>query len=918
MNSRSHLFNPVIRTPQAVFTLLTMLLALSACSGGGGGSTPIANKPPSLNLVTSQTVVEDDLVTLSADGSTDSDGSITTIAWTQTSGTSVTLTNADTLTPTFTAPITDVQLTLVISVTLTDDDGDTADGSVTITVNPNVPPSANAGADMTYVEQHPVALDGSTSSDSDGTITSALWTQLSGPTVTLTNADTQTAGFTGPDITTDTTLEFSLKVTDNTGDFHEDTVIISLVPHVPPSLTSHYPCNGCRFYDSTLVLTGSASVSSYPASVAAPDSALTVTVTLGTTTVAATLSADGSWIAQDIPVDTTATTHAVTVTATDSYGAESSYVTDLAYRPTLTSAFIAPDSLDENIIYFFEDAHNLTHLTRFFRYRIDTDTFELLYDQTNWPDFVGQSFDITLDGNNNRVLIGNWSENALVSITLDGTAAPAFLTNASNGSGADLSLPRYFKVDADDNRAIVWNGGNSSLSSVDLATGNRSVLADNSGSFGTGTTLTSYNSMALHETSDISWLFTGPTILEVDLATGNRSVASTSGTIVSSPISSLYDASRDRIVQWSAGDQMVAVDAATYAGTTLSASGTSGVFIPWSRQVAHSLLSDQYLINGFSTSWYLNDTDSIISIDPDTGARSELVTDRLGTGPAVENPRNIVFDAASQAVYVLENNDQKLVKLDLATNVRTTISGFFKGSGPALATVVDLALDLANDRIYILQSTSLVAVEVTTGNRTIVSDAGTGTGPTFSSPTGAVIDATNNKIYITEDGLDAVVTIDLASGDRTILSDAGHAGEAFLEPTGLTLDATGNRLLVTDNGTGATTTLKLFSVDLASGDRTVISGGTTGSGTNLWGPQDVSLIDASLAVVAENGRVLLVDLDTGNRQTLADYYNGNNAMANLGRIAADSSKGIIYGWGLNSEALVQFDLNSGHMVIVSK
>ena len=57
----------------------------------------------------------------------------------------------------------------------------------------NSPPTANAGADRDVDEATFVALDGSQSSDSDGTIQSYVWNQIEGPVVTLNNGNTAIA-----------------------------------------------------------------------------------------------------------------------------------------------------------------------------------------------------------------------------------------------------------------------------------------------------------------------------------------------------------------------------------------------------------------------------------------------------------------------------------------------------------------------------------------------------------------------------------------------------------------------------------------------------------------------------------------------------------------------------------------------------
>lgn len=80
-------------------------------------------------------VPEKSAVTLTAVAA-DSDGEIRSYSWTQTSGTAVTLTGADTATISFTAPSVTENTALTFSLSVTDDDGDTGTGLGTVTVTP--------------------------------------------------------------------------------------------------------------------------------------------------------------------------------------------------------------------------------------------------------------------------------------------------------------------------------------------------------------------------------------------------------------------------------------------------------------------------------------------------------------------------------------------------------------------------------------------------------------------------------------------------------------------------------------------------------------------------------------------------------------------------------------------------------------
>jgi len=96
----------------------------------------------------------------------------------------------------------------------------------------NNPPVAQAGSIQTVVEQTTVILDGTGSTDSDGTIVAYEWTQLSGTTVVINNATQAQANFTAPVVANDTDLVFQLLVTDDDSATRTDTITITVQPAI--------------------------------------------------------------------------------------------------------------------------------------------------------------------------------------------------------------------------------------------------------------------------------------------------------------------------------------------------------------------------------------------------------------------------------------------------------------------------------------------------------------------------------------------------------------------------------------------------------------------------------------------------------------------------------------------------------------
>lgn len=91
----------------------------------------------------------------------------------------------------------------------------------------NTDPVSNAGADQTVGTNTLVTLDGSGSSDTDGTIEDYTWRQISGTSVSLSSTSVANPTFTSPN--TNGALVFGLTVTDDQGGTStEDTVTITV------------------------------------------------------------------------------------------------------------------------------------------------------------------------------------------------------------------------------------------------------------------------------------------------------------------------------------------------------------------------------------------------------------------------------------------------------------------------------------------------------------------------------------------------------------------------------------------------------------------------------------------------------------------------------------------------------------------
>jgi hypothetical protein len=186
----------------------------------------VANAPPVANAGPDQIGHRSTRVDLDGSGSTDIGGTIVSYLWTQTSGPAITLNNPNAALAWFTPTVLG---NYAFTLTVTDNDGAWDTDSTNVAVV-NRRPVANAGSDAGAFKNTSLTLNGSLSSDADGDTPSFAWTQVGGPGVTLTGADTDKPTFTP---TASGIYVFNLTVDDGFGGLDWDSVNITVTNRDP-------------------------------------------------------------------------------------------------------------------------------------------------------------------------------------------------------------------------------------------------------------------------------------------------------------------------------------------------------------------------------------------------------------------------------------------------------------------------------------------------------------------------------------------------------------------------------------------------------------------------------------------------------------------------------------------------------------
>jgi DNA-binding beta-propeller fold protein YncE len=489
-----------------------------------------------------------------------------------------------------------------------------------------------------------------------------------------------------------------------------------------------------------------------------------------------------------------------------------------------------------------------------------------------------------IDTVGNRTLVTDNVLDAVIAIDLDTGLRTILSDNSTPDNSNPFANPSGIAVDTANNRALVADpafGG--AVIAVDLDTGARTILSDNS-------------------IPDANNPFSVPVEITVDTANNRALVLDTT--------------------PFSPNQSIIAVDLTTGARTVLSSNSIPDNSNPFSfpRGIAIDTANNRALVTDTN---FFSGNISIIAVDLTTGARTVLSSNSI---PDNSNPFNmpwsIAVDAANSRALVLDQVGA-VIAVDLTTGARTVLSdNSTPDANNPFGAPWGIVVDAANSRALVTDSAdAVVTVSLATGARTVLSSNSTpDANNTFVAPRGIAIDSGYNQGLVTVGGLDAVMALDLDTGARSVLSDNStpDSNNPFTLPSNIAIDETNNRALVTDRALNA-----VIAVDLTTGARTVLSDNSIPDANNPFSMTwDIAIDETNnRALVTDQllNAVIAVDLTTGARTVLSDNStpDANNPFGAPWGIAIDTVDNRALVTDTNWGSVIAVDLTTGARTMLS-
>lgn len=441
------------------------------------------------------------------------------------------------------------------------------------------------------------------------------------------------------------------------------------------------------------------------------------------------------------------------------------------------------------------------------------------------------------------------------------------------------------EYDSGGNRLLTIHGDVGELFAIDPLTGDRMIVSGPT--VGSGPTLVDALLLVVMEPARRAVVLRGSgtvkRLIEVDLITGERKLLkqfqSGGSYWTTRGLARLPDTD---LLMYGADDKLLAVSISP--GSVLTVSWPElGLDRPWKSLACVALDgrgrawvgTNPY--PGFDDDW----KPRVFAVDLETGHYDTVLRRPLGGLPAY---MDVDLDPRGERLYVADGLNAAVLSMDLADGQTRVVARSAIGHGDTLGIHGGIGLALGREgSLYCVdrERGSVHAVDLDSGERRPITSTDLGSGPELQLPIDLAIDAssTEERLVVFDRGLAGLVAVDLENGDRSMISGptvgTGPKFEPhpYLSDLGPWVACLDDRAFVLDFGGTSFLEDRLIEVDLATGNRKVLSVSGTGTGPMLIYSTDMTLdVQGHRVVVsgiAGGGDLVAVDLDTGQRSLLS-------------------------------------------------
>jgi DNA-binding beta-propeller fold protein YncE len=545
--------------------------------------------------------------------------------------------------------------------------------------------------------------------------------------------------------------------------------------------------------------------------------------------------------------------------------------------------------------------------------------------QTGWA--LRSSIVAATDTLGNELLLSD--EDAVAAVDLE-TGEARLISGSARGSGPTFYFSEAIAADPAHGRVFVVGGETyTTPMSIDLATGDRSLLPRLSDD--AATDLDFCRGLALDSEGKVGYAvrsFDDPAVIAVDLTTGARSVVSGAsigaGEAFDDPLDVVYDAVTDPLkprllVTEPQLQQILAVDLDTGDREVFSSAAPrgQGVALDAPLRLALDASHGRLIVTDAGA-------ERLVAVDLDTGDRTTLADDVTGQGP-LESMFGLALDPEGARAFLPTRAGGQIIAVDLSSLERSIFSSTNLGAGPHLVDPRGLAFapgdDGEPDVLYTADGSleGVFRIDLRTSDRSEVSGPNVGAGPSFERALDIAIDSTSHatspRLLVTDQQLQALVAVELATGNRALVSGPSiGSGSLLKSPWGVAINPADQQVVVLDSPVNESGVL--FGIDLASGDRTLLSGDARGTGPAFtWAAHSVIFDTSSSAARVLVGDsqlfgIFSVDLATGDRTELAP-------LSTPGDIMLDPDRERVIALDYHENSLVSVTLQGAEVTLLS-